>query len=92
MNSITYTRHGDYFLPDIILREPPPGVLPPLGKYAQIRQRFLKEHKPAFYATLLLSERLYPHLRDVDEAVAQRMSAIAGKLPAEEIINEILFE
>ena len=65
---IIYTRVGDYLIPDIILREKPPdsyGEL--LGRYARMRRAFLREHRPIFYNTLLLSERLFQHLRDVYE-------------------------
>ena len=71
---ITYTRVGDYLIPDIILREKPPpdGYGEPLGMYARMRRAFLREHRTIFYNTLLLSERLFPHLRDVDETANER--------------------
>ena len=61
----------------------------------QIRAKtaaFLKEHRPALYASLLLSERLYPHLREIDEATAHRLAVIADRDQAEEIINELVYE
>jgi hypothetical protein len=92
MSPITYTRVGDYLLPDIVLQEPPPGELPPLGGYARKRRAFLKEHRLAFYASLLLSEKLYPHLREIDEAIAHRLAVIANRNQAEEMINELIYE
>jgi len=92
MTPITYTRHGDYLIPDIILREPP-GEAEPLGRYARMRRAFLREHRPITYNTLLLSERLFPHLREIDEAAANRLAAIPDRLQAEEIINsELIYE
>jgi hypothetical protein len=58
---LTDTPVGDYLLLDIVLSDPPNA--PPLGGYARMRREFLKEHRPALYAGLLLSERLFPHLR-----------------------------
>ena len=57
---LTYTRHGDYLLPDIKLSDPP--YARPLGKYGMMHKAYLKNHKPALalYGRLLLSERLYP--------------------------------
>jgi hypothetical protein len=52
----------------------------------------LKEYRPALYATLLLSEKLYPHLRTIDEAAAHRLAVIADCDQAEEIINELVYE
>jgi len=92
MEPITYTRRGDYLLPDIVLSEPPPETVPPLGRYGRKRRAFLKEHKSALYASLLLSERLYPHLREIDEAAAHRLAVIADRDQAEEIINELVYE
>ena len=32
------------------------------GKYGRMRQRYLKEHRPGLYSSLILSEKRYPHL------------------------------
>ena len=71
---ITYTKVGEYLIPDITLRTrpPPDGYGEPLGRYARIRRQFLREHRPIFYNTLLLSEQLYPHLRNIDETSSER--------------------
>jgi hypothetical protein len=87
---LTYTLVGDYLLPDIGLSDPPDA--PPLGRYGRMRRAFLKEHRPALYAQLLLSERLFPHLRETDEAAAHRLAAIKDRLQAEETINELIYE
>ena len=91
-NKITYTRIGDYLIPDIILQEQPPpdSYGEPLGRYARMRKAFLKEHRTILYNTLLLSEKLFPHLREIDEAAANRMAAIPDKEVAHEIILDEL--
>ena len=92
---MTYTRHGDYLLPDIILSEKPPpdGYSETLGRYARMRRVFLKEHRPILYNTLLLWERLFPHLREIDEAARSRLSAIANREIAHEIIlSELVYD
>jgi len=88
---ITYTRIGDYLLPDIVLRERPPpnGFGEPLGRYARMRRAFLREHCTIFYNTLLLSERLFPHLRDLDETANERRSRGVSE---EVILNELVYE
>jgi len=63
MQKITYSQVGDYLLPDIVLSDPPEAE--PLTKYGMMRKNFIKQHKPILYSRLLLSERLYPHCRDV---------------------------
>ena len=63
-NNLTYTRNGDYLIPDLKLSEQPEK---PLGKYGRMRKAYLKEHRPILYNQLLMSEKLYPHLREIDE-------------------------
>ena len=62
MNELTYTRCGDYYIPDLKLSEQSEA---PIGKYGRMRQRYLKEHRPSLYSSLILSEKLYPHLLEI---------------------------
>jgi len=89
MQNITYTSRGDYLLPEIKLSEPPPELIKPLGKYGQLRQKFLQEHRTIFYNTLLLSEKLYPHLRDMDEIAKERKRRGVSE---EIIFDELVYE
>ena len=73
MNELTYTRCGDYYIPDLKLSEQPEA---PIGKYGRMRQRYLKEHRPSLYSSLILSEKLYPHLLEIDQAAQERMDAM----------------
>jgi len=86
MPEIEYVRCGDYLLPLITLKEPPPELTEPLGRYARMRRAYLREHRPILYSQLLLSERLFPHLREVDEAARNRLAVIADREIAHEII------
>ena len=83
---ITYTQVGDYLLPDIKLSEPPRELTPSLGRYGRMHKAFLREHKPILYNQLLLSERLYPLCREVDEAAQNRLATINDFEKAHEII------
>jgi hypothetical protein len=40
----------------------------------------------------LLTERLYPLCREIDEAAAHRLAAIPNRAQAEETINELIYE
>lgn len=84
MSEITYTRIGDYLLPDIKLADLPDA--PPVGKYGRMHKEYLRKEKPALYSELLLSERLYPLCREIDEAAAIRLAAIPDREAAHEII------
>jgi hypothetical protein len=85
---ITYTKRGDYLLPNIILSESPREYAP-IGRYGSMRRAFLREHLPIQYSTLLLTEQLFPHLRAVDEIANQRRE---NGTPESIIIEEIICE
>ena len=77
--SIDYIRTGDYLIPSLTLPEAPAH---PLGKYARMRERYLKEYHPAVYNVLLLSGKLLPHLQEIDAAARQRLDALMPQMIA----------
>jgi hypothetical protein len=81
---LSCTRVGDYLLPNIKLSDPPDA--PPLGYYGMRHKAYLREHRPILYSHLLLSERLYPLCRAVDEAAAERFAAIGDPETARAVI------
>lgn len=76
-NSLTYTMNGDYQIPDLKLTEQPEK---PLGKYGRMRKSYLKEHRPILYNQLLMSEKLYPHLIEIDETAQSRLEQMMPQL------------
>ena len=76
-NSLTYTMNGDYQIPDLKLTEQPEK---PLGKYDRMRKAYLKEHRPLIYNQLLLTEKLYPHLIEIDETAQSRLEQMMPQL------------
>ena len=76
-NSLTYTMNGDYQIPDLKLTEQPEK---PLGKYGRMRKAYLKEHRPLIYNQLLLTEKLYPHLIEIDETSNSRLEQMMPQL------------
>ena len=89
MQKTTYICVGDYLIPDIRLNEPPIELTEPLGRYARMRRAFLREHRTMFYNMLLLTERLFPHLRDVDETANERRNRGVSE---EVILLELVYE
>ena len=81
---LNYIPVGDYLLPAIKLSNPPDAS--PLGLYGELHKRYLREHRPILYNRLLLSEKLYPICREIDEAVAHRLRTITNREQAHEII------
>ena len=79
-NNLTYTRSGDYLIPNLSLSEQPEK---PLGKYGRMRKAYLKEHRPILYNHLLMSEKLYPHLLEIDETAQSRLEQMMPQLAKE---------
>jgi len=87
-NEISYTRVGDYLMPNIKLGDPPPEIIEPLGRYARMHRAFLREHRPILYNQLLLSGKLYPILRQIDEAANARFQTARKANKTERILIE----
>lgn len=83
----TYTRVGDYLLPNLTIGET--GVRP-LGKYGRMRKRYLKEHRPALYTNLLLSGKLWDHLAKIDQACEERLEIIIKQMAERDGLTEEL--
>ena len=79
-NPMTYIQNGDYQIPDLKLSQQPEK---PLGKYGRMRKAYLKEHRPILYNQLLLSEKLYPHLLEIDETAQSRLEQMMPQLAKE---------
>lgn len=77
MKELTYTRCGDYDIPDLELSYREDRHI---GKYGRMRKRYLQEHRPVLFSCLLLSERLYPHLLEIDEAAHRRVDTLMPQL------------
>ena len=73
MEKLEYIRSGDYFIPNLTLSEQPQT---PIGKYGRMRKTYLQEHRPALYNHLLLSQKLYPHLLEIDQAANERLELL----------------
>ena len=77
MKELTYTRYGDYDIPNLELSC---HENKPIGKFGRMRKRYLQEHRPVLFNCLLLSETLYPHLREIDEAAHHRLDTLMPQL------------
>ena len=62
---LTYTKCGDYLIPDLVLSDTKEYHI---GKYGRLRRAYLKEHRPILYTDLIVTEKLFPHLEEIDIA------------------------
>ena len=83
----TYTRQGDYCLPDVCL---PPEEKRPIGIYGQRRRTFLKAHHRVLYYNLLTAGTLDGHLADIEEQAEAMFSRLVKQLSEKEGVTEAL--
>ena len=89
MTEITYTRQGDYNLPNLL---PPQEEPVPHGKYALLRKKFLKEHRRITYTNLLTSGKLNSHLAEIQQTAQRRMEQIVAQMAKNQGVTEELKE
>ena len=82
---LTYTRAGDYEIPNIALSQ-----TGSIGHYGRLRRAYLREHRPVIFNTLVLSERLFPHLQEIDRQAHDRMDELTERTKMERMIDEKL--
>ena len=85
-NGMSYTLHGDYYLPDLVLREEEPIY----GKYGMLRKQFLKEHRSAGYQYLLLTGKLNEHLNQTDQEAREQVETLMEQMIEKQGVTEEL--
>ena len=85
-NGLSYTLHGDYYLPDLVLREEEPTY----GKYGMLRKQFLKEHRSARYQYLLLTGKLNEHLNQTDQEAREQVETLMEQMTEKQGVTEEL--
>lgn len=85
-NGLSYTLHGDYYLPDLEINEEEPTY----GKYGIMRKQFLKEHRSAVYQYLVLTGKLTEHLNQVDKEVREKAEILMEQMAVQWGVTEEL--
>jgi len=84
---ITYTKHGDYYYPDLALPHQPTGDI---GRFGRMRKKHLKEHKPDTFALMLMEDTLTEHLIDIDRQANEQIDIITSQFSQAEGVTEDL--
>lgn len=74
-NNLTYTKNGDYLIPDLKLED-----TKPLGRYGRMRRDYLKEHRPVLFNAMMVSGKLYPHLNEIEQTMNRRLEQMMPEL------------
>ena len=86
-NGIEYVRQGDYYIPNLTV---PDEKTYNIGKYGNLRKRFLKEHHRALYTVMFMNGSLFKHLAEIDEACHSYLKYAIPKMAEQEGVTEQL--
>ena len=82
---IEYVRQGDYYVPNLVL---PKQKKIHLNKYGRMRLNYLKEHKKAEYAIMVMENTLIDYLEEIQETAIKRVNQIISDLKVKSNLTE----
>ena len=86
-NGLWYELQGDYYIPCLMLDDEDTH---PIGMWGRRHLRYIKEHRPVLYTTLLLSGKLNSHLAEIDNRATEMYDLLMKQLAEKEGITEQL--
>ena len=86
-NGLWYELQGDYYIPCLKL---PKEEQYPIGVWGQRHLRYIKEHRTAFYTTLLMQGKLNRYLADINKQAEELFFQLVTQLAESEGITEQL--
>lgn len=83
----TYTRQGDYELPDLKI---PPEREVKIGVWGQRYRQYLKQHHRIRYYNLLTAGKLNEHLAEIDHLAELMFQSLVNAISEQENVTEKL--
>ena len=84
----TYVQVGGYLLPSLGIATIEESRS--IGKYGLLCKSYLKDYKPGWYQSMLLTGKLDKHLVDIDEQARERFERIIEQMKRVEQVTEEL--
>lgn len=99
MTNLNYIKYGDYYIPDIKLKEetsvngeivdtPCQQFVGTYGKYGILREKFLKHHRNSQYTAMLLCETLNEYLCEFDAEAKRQDEQIISQMVCSKGVSE----
>ncbi len=85
---ISYTLHGDFYLPDLKAAEE--NIT--LGKWGMMYKDYLEKHKKALFSSLLMQGKLYQHCAETENQARQMFDTLIEQMKEAEGVTEQLKE
>ena len=80
-----YRQHGDYLIPNFCL----PSA-PQIGRYGELRHRYLRKNKEPSFTALLMQDKLNSYLEEIDKVANDTYIRIFQQLKQQYGITEKL--
>ena len=84
---ITYSKYGDYYLPDLAVPKEEPVTY---GRFGRMRLKYLKEHRRATYTNLKTSGQMTHHLNEIDREANEMLQLLIKQMAHAQGITEQL--
>lgn len=86
ITGISYTLVGDVYIPNLVSTDTNYEI----GCWGRKHKEYIKQHKPAFYTTLLTQCKLNSYLHDVDVRATEMYDTLVKQLVKQESVTEKL--
>lgn len=84
---ITYHERNGFQIPNLLLPQEPEVHL---GKYAELRRQYLKQHRRVLYINLKTSCRLTEHLAEIEQTAQKMITQAVTQMAKVEGVTEKL--
>ena len=84
---ITYSKYGDYHLPNLVLSEEEPATY---GRFGRMRLKHLKERRRTTYINLKTSDQLTRHLNEIDREANEMLRLLIEQMAQAQGVTEQL--
>ena len=86
-NGIPYILHGEYYLPNIVLSSDNERSI---GRWGRMHKKYLMENRPVLYNDLIVKDKLYSYLADLNEQAEERLERMITDMKKKEGVTEEL--
>ena len=86
ITGISYTLVGEVYIPNLVSTDTNYEI----GCWGRKHKEYIKQHKPAFYTTLLTQCKLNSYLHDVDVRATEMYDTLVKQLAKQEGVTEKL--
>lgn len=82
-----YVLQGDFYIPCLALNEP---RTTPIGMWGRKHLQYIKEYRPAFYNSLLMTGKLNRYLSEIDDQATEMLEQLVKRLAEKGCVTEQL--